>query len=115
MELDGRAHRWMFDEHRGGRLSPIEVLEIKTGFGGEQARKGRIRREARCESRFSSAAPRRSDPERHQDRTAIAKAETPGPRPKLETHVVQGRLLQAGHSWEDLGRLIASTYEGLGA
>jgi len=32
----------------------------------------------------------------------------------LETHVVHGHGLQAGRSWDDLGHLVESTYEGRG-
>jgi hypothetical protein len=48
-------------------------------------------------------------------RNAIEKAERGDSGHELETHVVHGNGLQPGYSWDDLGRLIESTYEGRGA
>jgi hypothetical protein len=48
-------------------------------------------------------------------RYAIERNRYTGATRPLETHVVGGKGLQAGQSWEDLGRIIESTYEGRGA
>lgn len=48
-------------------------------------------------------------------RHCIEQSRAVTPARRLETHVVGGRGLQAGRSWEDLGRIIESTYEGRGA
>ena len=47
-------------------------------------------------------------------RSALERAERGDAEAQLETHVVQGNGLQPGYSWDDLGRLIDSTYEGRG-
>lgn len=46
-------------------------------------------------------------------RDALAKSGE-GPPPELRTHVVHGRGLQAGLSWDDLGPLRDLAYEGRG-
>lgn len=48
-------------------------------------------------------------------RAVITAAESSSATPRLETHVVNGRGLQPGRSWDDLGRLIDAIYEGRGA